>query len=287
MKNKIAFITGATSGIGKATAHGLAAQGYTVVLHARNHAKGDPVLAELKAATGNENIDLLTADLGSQLEIHEMAKQFKAKYSSLHLLINNAGAIFNGYGETRDRIERTLAVNHLAPFLLTHLLLDLLKASAPARIVNVASGSHYSGSIRFSDLGHKNGYHGMKVYGQSKLANVLFTYELARRLEGTGITVNALHPGVVKTQIGNKSGGIGFSMIWSLMKPFMITADKGAKTSLHVATSPELEGVTGKYFENSKEKKSSEASHDQKIAERLWEASAKLTNMKLPEPAAQ
>ena len=280
MNSKIAFITGANAGIGKETAKGLAQKGYTVVMHARNKEKGQTALDEIREATGNPNLDLLIADLSSQKQVRALAAAFLEKYDALHLLINNAGAVFNQYKETGDGIEQCFAVNHLASFLLTHLLLDRIKSSAPARIVNVASASHYSGAIRFSDLGHKNGYNGMKVYGQSKLANVLFTYELARKLEGSGVTVNALHPGVVKTKIGNKDGGVFFSLMWSLMKPFMITPEKGAATSLYVATAPELEGVSGKYFDNSKEKKSSDASHNQEIAKKLWDVSAEMVGLK-------
>ncbi len=280
MQHKTVLITGGNAGIGLETARALAKQGATVVIVARDAAKGEQAVADIVKTTGNERVSFMKCDLGSQKQVRQLAADFKAKHDRLDVLVNNAGAFFSEYGETEDGIERQFAINHLGPFLLTHLLLDLLKASAPARIVNVASRAHYRGRINFDDLYFKKNYDGfIKAYGQSKLANVLFTNELARRLEGTGVTVNSLHPGVVATDIALKESKGFYRFGWWLWKHFMITTEQGAETSIYLASSPVVEGVTGQYFDKCKAKQCAKDGADKNIAQRLWEVSEKLTGL--------
>jgi retinol dehydrogenase 14 len=281
MSEKVCLITGATSGIGKATAMGLANMGASVVLVSRDRGKGEAVMAEIKEKSGNASVDLLLADVSSQEEIRRLAEEFKEAYPRLDVLINNAGVFSSKRITTADGIEMTFAVNHLAYFLLTNLLLDVLKASAPSRIVNVSSGDHSNGTIDFDDLQGEKGYKGPKAYSQSKLANVLFTYELARRLEGTGVTANCLHPGgrmPVRTNFGSGVSGV-FGLMVRALRPLMISPEQGAETSIYLASSPEVEGVSGKYFVKKTEARSSDESYDEKIARRLWQVSAELTNL--------
>jgi len=279
MQDKICLVTGANSGVGKATALGLARMGATVVMVCRNQAKGEEAQKEVQAQSGNSDVHLLLADLSSQQSIRKLVAQFQQQFSQLHVLINNAGTTLLSRRETVDGLEKTFAVNYLAPFLLTNLLLDTLKASAPARIVNVSSDSHEAGYINMDDLQSKNDYSFMKVYGQSKLALVLFTYELARRLEGTGVTVNALHPGFVATNIGQSDVGPFARVIAKAMMLFGTSPEKGAATSLYLASSPDVANVTGKYFEKSKLHPSAPISHDEALQHRLWDESVKLTNI--------
>jgi NAD(P)-dependent dehydrogenase (short-subunit alcohol dehydrogenase family) len=278
MDEKVCLITGATSGIGKATAMGLANMGASVVMVGRDRGRGQAALAEIKEGSANASVDLMLADLSSQQEIHRLADDFKEAYPRLDVLINNAGVICSKRVTTADGIEMTFAVNHLASFLLTNLLLDLLKASAPSRIVNVASGEQRNGIIDFNDLQGEKGYKTAKAYSQSKLATVLFTYELARRLEGTGVAVNCLHPGVVGTNLGSGVSGV-FGFTVRALTPLMKSSEKGAETSIYLASSPEVEGLSGKYFVKKAEARSSDVSHDQRLARRLWEVSAELTNV--------
>lgn len=278
MGEKVCLITGATSGIGKATAMGLASMGASVVMVGRDRAKGEAALAEIRERSANASVELMLADLSSQEEIRRLADEFKEAYPRLDVLVNNAGVIRSKRVTTADGIEMTFAVNHLAQFLLTDLLLDVLKASAPSRIVNVASGEQRNGTIDFDDLQGENGYKTAKAYSQSKLANVLFTYELARRLEGTGVTANCLHPGVVGTNLGSGVSGV-FGFTVRALGPLMKSPEKGAETSIYLASSPEVEGVSGRYFVKKAETRSSEVSHDQSLARRLWEVSADLTNL--------
>jgi NAD(P)-dependent dehydrogenase (short-subunit alcohol dehydrogenase family) len=278
MDEKVCLITGATSGIGKATAMGLANMGASVVMVGRDRGRGQAALAEIKEGSANASVDLMLADLSSQQEIHRLADDFKEAYPQLDVLINNAGVIRSKRVKTADGIEMTFAVNHLASFLLTNLLLDLLKASAPSRIVNVASGEQRNGIIDFNDLQGEKGYKTAKAYSQSKLATVLFTYELARRLEGTGVAVNCLHPGVVGTNLGSGVSGV-FGFTVRALTPLMKSSEKGAETSIYLASSPEVEGLSGKYFVKKAEARSSDVSHDQRLARRLWEVSAELTNV--------
>jgi NAD(P)-dependent dehydrogenase (short-subunit alcohol dehydrogenase family) len=280
MLGKVCLVTGATSGIGKATALRLAQMGATVVLVSRERAKGETAQSEIKTKSGNDAVDLLLADLSSQESIRQLVENFRQRYTQLHVLINNAGLFMLRRQETVDGLEMTFAVDHLAPFLLTNLLLDVLKASAPARIVNVSSGVQESASIDMDDLQSKKRYKFMGAYGQSKLALVMFTYELARRLEGTGVTANCLHPGFVATNIGQKGvGPVGRAVVKGIFSGLGISPEEGAKTSIYLATSPEVEGVTGKYFEKSIPKRSAEISYDKTLQGRLWEESERLVNL--------
>jgi NAD(P)-dependent dehydrogenase (short-subunit alcohol dehydrogenase family) len=279
MQGKICMVTGANSGIGKATALALAQMGATVVMVCRDRARGEQARSEIITTSRNTAVDLLQADLSSQQSIRQLVEDFQQHYPHLHVLINNAGASFPRRRETVDGVEMTFAVNYLAPFLLTTLLLDALKASAPARIVNVSSNSHEAGYIKLDNLQSKNPYGSMKVYGQSKLAVVLFTYELARRLQGTGVTVNCLHPGFVATHFGQRDVGAAFRLLVKVIGSFGTSPEKGAKTSIYLASSPAVEGVTGTYFVKSIPKRSAAISYDESLQRHLWEQSAQLVNV--------
>jgi NAD(P)-dependent dehydrogenase (short-subunit alcohol dehydrogenase family) len=279
MKDKVCLVTGATAGLGKATARQLARQGATVIVAGRNREKNRATVNEIKQQTGNPNVESMLADLSVQKEVRALAEQFKSKYQSLNVLVNNAGAIFLRRQESADGIEMTFALNHLNYFLLTNLLLDTLKASAPARIINVSSRAHVRvPGLNFDDLQNRKGYAGQQVYGQSKLANVLFTYELARRLEGTRITVNALHPGFVATRFATNNGVLA-RLARPLLDLFAISVEEGARTMVYLATSPEVEGMTGKYFYRQQAIPSSPASYDEEAARRLWEVTATMTGL--------
>jgi len=277
MPGRVCLITGATSGIGKATAHALAALGASVGLIGRDPQKGEATVQRIRQDTGNEEIELLSADLTSQTSIRELADHILTKHDQLHLLVNCAGAFFRDRRVTIDGLEMTFALNHLAYFLLTTLLLDLLQESAPARVVNVTSGAHSTGRIDFEDLQRERGYRGQVAYNQSKLANVLFTYELARRLDGTGVTVNCVHPGVVHTNFGRQNQPVAWRLVISIVTPFMRSLEKGAENVVYLSSDPEVETVTGKYFHDLKPKRSSKLSHDPDVAARLWQVSEELT----------
>ncbi len=280
MQGKVCMVTGANSGIGKATALGLAQMGATIVMVCRNQSKGEQAQNEIKEKSENDAIDLMLADLSSQESIYRLAENVQQHYQQLHVLINNAGVANLSRRETVGGLEMTFAVNYLAPFLLTNLLLDKLKTSAPARIVNVSSGSHQSGYIKMDDLELEKGYRLMRAYGQSKLALVLFTYELARRLQGAGVTANCLHPGFVATNIGqNGVGSVGRSIVKLIFSRLGISPEEGAKTSIYLASSPEIEGVTGKYFIKSIPVRSAPISYDETLQRQLWEVSAKLVHL--------
>jgi len=276
MEGKICMITGANSGIGKATALGLAEMGAKIVMVCRNKERGETAQQEITGKTGNKNIDLLVCDLSSQEQIHKLVSEFKQKYQNLHVLINNAGIVLSKRQLSIDGIEMNFAVNYLAPFLLTNLLIDVLKKSAPSRIINVSSGVHKMASMDFDDLqGENKKYGAFKNYGVSKLAITLFTYELSRRLEGTGVTVNAIHPGVVRSNLGRDQPA--FSR--AFQKTFFKSPKKGAATSIYLASSPDVEGITGKYFVSKEPKRSSDESYNEEYAKRLWEISAEMTNL--------
>jgi NAD(P)-dependent dehydrogenase (short-subunit alcohol dehydrogenase family) len=279
MQGKICVVTGANSGIGKATALGLAQRGATVVMVCRDRARGEQARSEITTQSRNTAVDLLQADLSSQQSIRHLVENFQHHYTRLHVLINNAGASFPGRRETVDGVEMTFAVNYLAPFLLTNLLLDVLKASAPARIVNVSSNSHKAGYIQMDDLQEEQHYRSMRVYGQAKLAVVLFTYELARRLQGTGVTANCLHPGFVATHFGQSGAGPVFRLLVKVIGSFGTSPQEGAKTSIYLASSPEVEGVTDKYFVKSLPRPSAAISYDESLQRQLWEQSARLVNL--------
>lgn len=278
MAGKICLVTGATAGIGEVTASALAERGATVIGVGRSAARCDAASERIRAQTKNESVSFLRADLSVQGEIRELANKIAAQYPRLDVLINNAGAVFFDRRLSSDGIEMTFALNHLAYFLLTHLLLGKLRASAPSRIINVSSAAHRGGKLDFDDLQNARRYRGFQVYSQSKLANLLFTYELAHRLEGTGVTVNAMHLGWVATRFGAESGWQG-RVLNRLSKWFAIGVEEGADTVIYLATSPEVEGVTGKYFVKRKAVASSPESNDPAVAQRLWEAGAGLTGL--------
>jgi NAD(P)-dependent dehydrogenase (short-subunit alcohol dehydrogenase family) len=281
MQDKVCLITGAGSGIGKATAVGLARMGATVVMVARDRDRGEEARVEIAAATGNKKVDLMVADLSSQAQVRRLAQEVRTHHAHLHVLINNAGIARTRRTQTVDGVETTFAVNYLAPFLLTNLLLDMLKASAPARIVNVAGDFHRKATIRFDDLMSEHDYDYQRANNQAKLALILFTYELSRRLEGTQVTVNCLHPGPVATDAPLKDPNLSGMAKWMyrLVRVFFLNPEKGAATSIFLASSPDVEGVTGKYFIKKKAVKSSPESYDTAIARRLWEVSARLTGI--------
>jgi NAD(P)-dependent dehydrogenase (short-subunit alcohol dehydrogenase family) len=275
LQDKICLVTGSTSGIGKVTARELAKRGATVVLVSRSRAKGEATQAEIEQATGNQHVELLVADLSVLENVRKLATEFQRTHDHLHLLVNNAGCAYPRRTLTPDGFEATLAVNYLAPFLLTEMLLDTLKASAPARIINISSAQHANASIEFDNLQGEKTYGNLRNYNQAKLAVLLWTYELARRLEGTGVTVNALHPGITATNFPSGMTGV---LAWAmrLSTPFLLTPEKGAQTTLYLASSPEVEGVTGKYFVKSHETKSSSRSYDQVVGSRLWDVTEQL-----------
>jgi NAD(P)-dependent dehydrogenase (short-subunit alcohol dehydrogenase family) len=281
MQGKICLVTGANSGIGKETALGLAQMGATVVMVCRDRTRGEAAQYEIKAQSGNDAVDLLLADLSSQQSIRQLAEDFKQRYSQLYVLINNAGVAMLKRHETADGLEMMFAVNQLAPFLLTNLLLDTLKASAPARIVNVSSEAHEAGFIKMDDLQSKRSYRFMRAYGQSKLALVLFTYELACRLAGTGVTANCLHPGFVATNIGQRGAGpVTRKIVNLIFSGLGISPVEGAKTTIYLASSSDVEGVTGKYFVKSKPRPSAPITYNETLQQQIWEESASL--VKLP-----
>ena len=275
MHGKVCVVTGANSGIGRVAALELAERGATVVLVCRNEARGAPVLEEMARRRGSGNATLLTADLSSQRQVRQVAAAFLERFDRLDVLINNAGVA--GWGTrlvTEDGLETTFAVNHLAPFLLTSLLLDRLRASAPARVITVSSAAHRNGGLDFDDLQGERHYSGFGAYSRSKLANVLFTRELSRRLEGTGVTANCLHPGVVATGIFRN---LPRWMRVVFSSPLVLSPEQGADTMLYLATAPEVDEVSGRYFVRRKPARTSRASQDAAAARRLWEASEALT----------
>jgi retinol dehydrogenase-14 len=272
------LVTGATSGIGKAIATGLARLGADLVVVARDPAKGRATVAEIQAATGNPRVGLLLADLASQASIRRAAEEFKHTHDRLHVLVNNAGGYWATRHTTVDGLELTFALNHLAYFLLTNLLLDVLRASAPARIVNVTSSAQALGNIHFDDLQFERRYRGQPAYNQSKLANVLFTYELARRLEGSEVTVNCAAPGVTRTNFGRDDSGRVMRLLTPLARPFMRSPEQGADTPLYLASSPDVVGVTGRYYASRRARRSSRRSYDPELARRLWRVSEELTS---------
>jgi NAD(P)-dependent dehydrogenase (short-subunit alcohol dehydrogenase family) len=281
MNGKVVLITGGTNGIGKQAAHDLAKLGATIVITARDAAKGERVASELRKASNNENVSVLRGDLSRMSDVVAVARGFRDKHSRLDVLINNAGGIYDARQTTADGFEYTFAFNHLAYFLLTRELLDMLKASAPARIVNVSSAAHTGGKINFDDLQAERGYSSFRAYSQSKLANVMFTYALARRIEGTNVTANALHPGFVDTGFGANGGFLMRNAI-NVMKKFgALTPQKGADTVVFLASSPDVAGVSGKYWDQRKAIASNAASMDRAAQERLWEASERLIDQAL------
>jgi NAD(P)-dependent dehydrogenase (short-subunit alcohol dehydrogenase family)/MFS family permease len=276
MAGTATLVTGGTGGIGRATAVGLAALGAHVGITGRDTARTQAAAAAIALESGNPCVDAFAADMSSQAEVHRLAAAVLDAYPRLDVLVNNVGGFWATRHVTADGLERTFAVNHLAGFLLTSLLLDLLKASAPARIVTVSSNSQATGKLDFTDLQGERHYSGQQAYSQSKLANVMFTYELARRLDGTGVTATVLHPGVVRTAFAAEDPSPLAKVMITVSRPFLKTPAQGAATSIYLATAPEVEGVTGQYFANRRPKTSNKASYDTTAAARLWDASARL-----------
>lgn len=279
IQEKVVLITGATSGIGKASAMGIAKLGATVVIVARDKNKGEIVKDEIIKESGNRNVHLLLSDLSLMRSIKELAKEFKSRFNRLDVLINNAGGIFGKRILTEEGLEYTFALNHIAYFLLTGLLLDILKKSAPSRIINVASEGHRFHGIDLDNLQGERGFSGLRAYDQSKLCNILFTYELARRLEGTGVTANCLHPGMVDSNFGN-TASFWFRLLVRIGKPILITPERAAKAIIYLATSKDVEGSNGKYFIGRRPAESSRISYDREIQKKLWEISEKITGVK-------
>ena len=280
MEGKAVLITGGTSGIGKAAATALAGMGANVIITGRNEERGNRALQEIREESGNERVEVMLADLAVQAEVRRLAEEFKERHDRLDVLVNNAGLVLSERTETPDGLEMQLATNHLAPFLLTNLLLDLLKKSAPSRIITVSSDAHRWGKIDLNDLQSKKRYRAFPVYGTTKLANIMFTYELAERLERTGVTANCMHPGGVSTNfaVGSRSP---VALLFRAFKPFMRSPKQGADTLVYLAASPEAEGMTGKYLADRKVKAPSDAAYDQTTRKRLWEASEELTGLKV------
>ena len=283
MKGKTCLVTGATSGIGKATALKLAQMGATVIIVSRNEEKGLLAQRELQKLSGNKLVDFLVADLSSQNSVRNLAQSLKEKLQQkqLHVLINNAGTFSTKRQMTEDGLEMTFAVNFLSRFLLTNLLLDILKQSAPSRIINVAGAYHSKGEIHFDDINLEQNYGASRANNQAKLADVLFTYELARRLDGTNVTVNCLHPGAVRTGSIYKDKNASFIMktMYKFFSVFFKSPEKGAETSVYLASSPEVKNVTGEYFIDKKIKKSVEKTYDRDLQDKLWKISVSLTGL--------
>jgi retinol dehydrogenase-14 len=276
MAGRTVLVTGGTGGIGRATALGLAGMGAHLAITGRDRGRAEAAAREIHAVAGGQ-VEVFVADLSVQAEVRRLAGEVLQCLSRIDVLVNNAGGYWDTRHVTADGLERTFALNHLAPFLLTGLLLDRLGHSAPARVVTVSSGAHATGRIDFGDLQGERSYSGARAYSQSKLANVLFTYELARRQPATCVTANALHPGVVHTAFGAEDPSGVQRLLVPFLRPFMKTPARGAATSVHLASAADLEQVTGRYFASSKPRSSAARSYDEAAAARLWQVSAALT----------
>lgn len=273
-------VTGANQGIGKATALALAREGSRVIMVARNAEKGRAAVEDVRRAADSKQVELVVADLSSQADVRRAGAEIRRRVEHLDVLVNNAGVYVPERHVTVDGIEETFAVNHVAYWLLTHELLDLLRAGAPSRIVSVSSEAHRGAKMDWADLGQERArYRAFRAYGQSKLANLLFTYELARRLEGTGVTANALHPGVIGSGFGQTYGG-PMALLVKLAKPFLLTPEEGARTSVYLASSPDVEGLTGQYFARCKPVRSSALSYDEAAQRKLWSLTEQLTGVR-------
>ena len=278
MKGKICIVTGSNSGIGKETALALAKMGATVVMVVRSQERGEKAQREIIRQTGNNSVDLMICDISARDSIRRFAKEFKNNYKRLDVLVNNAGAMFNKREVTPEGFERTLAVNYLGPFLLTHELLNLLKSSAPSRVINVSSGLAKNGTVDIDDLQSEKNYRGTKAYSQvrapvyanTKLMVMLFTYELAERLKGTGLTANVLMPGFVATNLGKNSGSLSSALMFKMVRLMQVSPRKGAETSVYLASSSEVTNVTGKCFAKRKETTTCPASYDENLQKQLW-----------------
>lgn len=279
LKERTVLITGGNSGIGKETALGLALLGANIVIVCRNRKKGEGAVNDIRRQSGNKNVELIVSDLQSQKQVRHAAEEFSENNSQLHVLVNNAGTIVPHYEQTEDGIEKTMAINYLAPFLLTNLLLGTIRKSAPARIVNVTSATHFSATLDLSNFAHETrvGSFGLEAYSRSKLALVLFTYELARREKNSCITANCLHPGAVRTHIWSHAGAASPLSIFASL--FLRSAKHGARTSIYLSSSPEVERVSGRYFVDMVEHGSSNETYDQLLAGKLWTTSLDLCGM--------
>ncbi len=279
MVGKIALVTGANSGTGLWTAIGLAKKGARVVMLCRNKKRGEEALIEVKKLSRNQEVDLMLCDLGSLESIRSFSKEFHEKYDRLDILVNNAGVTLPKREETKDGFELQFGINHLGHFLLTNLLLDVIRKSESGRIVVVSSGAHKAGKIHFKDLQLKKSFNMIKAYGQSKLANLLFAYELSHRLKDENITVNALHPGAVATDMGiNRDTGFG-EFVTKKLKPFFQTPEEGSSTAVYLATAKEVEGITGKYYYKMKPIESSRESYSRSLQKKLWQISEVLVGL--------
>jgi NAD(P)-dependent dehydrogenase (short-subunit alcohol dehydrogenase family) len=278
MKGKTVLVTGANSGIGFETSLALAKEGAKVIMVARDPKLGEEALASVRSKSSNNDAELIICDMSSLANVRSLAKEVNEKCPRLDVLVNNAGKIFGSRMVTADGFEWTFGVNHLAPFLLTNLLLPLLKKSAPSRIVNTASVAHMMGHINFDDIMSEKKYDEMAAYAQSKLANVLFSLELSKRLANTGVTSNSLHPGVVHTHFAKK-GSFLSNFFYSFFGFLMKTPEQGARTTVYLASSPEVQGVTGRYFSDCRRAKPSKEGLDEAVAKKLWELSEKLVKI--------
>jgi NAD(P)-dependent dehydrogenase (short-subunit alcohol dehydrogenase family) len=283
LDGKVVVLTGATSGIGRAAASELTASGAVLALVARDAARGQATVDELRAAAPAARVELFLADLGAQAQVRDVAAALCRRFPRIDVLLNNAGVVNLRYSTTPDGIETVFAVNHLAYFMLTLLVLDALRAAPAARIVNVASEAHRMGRLDFDDLGNSKRFRAMRVYGQSKLCNILFTYALARRLEGSGVTANCLHPGAVATRLGQNNGRVATALT-KVLRPFFRTPADGADTAVYLASAAELASVIGTYFANRKPIRSTRVTYDDAIQQRLWDVSETLTGVRWPAP---
>ena len=277
MRGATVLVTGGTGGIGLATASGLAGLGARVGIVGRDPGRAADAADAIRRTAAGARVDTFVADMSSQSEVRRLADEVLASYPRLDVLVNNVGGYWAHRHVTADGLEHTFALNHLAPFLLTNLLLDRLEASAPARVITVSSNAQSMGKIDFDDLQGEREYSGSRAYNQSKLANVMFTYELAKRLDGTGVTATALHPGLTSTNFSAEDPSLGWLV--KVMRPFMKSPDEGAETPVYLASSPAAEGLTGQYFANRKAKKSSAATYDRAATARLWQVSADLVGL--------
>lgn len=284
MKGKICIVTGSNSGIGRETALALSSMGATVAMAVRNQECGESARADIVNKTGNHEVIVMICDMSSTESIRTFAKEFKNRYDRLDVFINNAGAIFSKRETTNDGFERTLAVDYLGPFLLTHELLPLLKSSAPSRVINVGSGLQSSGKVDFNDLQSEKDYNASNAYANAKLMLTMWTYDLASRLQGTGVTVNVTQPGFVATNLGRNSGSFLLSLAFTLMRPFQISAKKGAEICLYLASAREIEGVTGKCFSRLRETRTAKKSYDLQTQRLLWDATTKLLGLTPTDP---
>jgi retinol dehydrogenase 12 len=278
LDGRVVLVTGATNGIGRITAEALAGLGAELIVHGRDPALTERVAGDIRTSTGNAGVSTVVADFASLAQVRRMAAEIASRHSRLHVLVNNAGTTAARHTRTEDGFEWHFGVNHLAPFLLTNLLLDTVKAAAPARIVNVASAAHRRAHIDFDDLNQERRYGTFMAYSVSKLENILFTIELARRLQGTGVTANSLHPGGVATNIF-RHAGLAAKIVTTLFRPMLISAEKGAKTTIYLAASPEVANISGEYFSKCRQKTPEPQAQSMADAGRLWEISAKLTGI--------